>query len=229
MSRIMTIVREDSAMTTSSATPAVATPVRILDAAVDLFYQQGFRGTTIRNIVDRVGLTPGSVYVHYSSKDALLEKIIARTNDELGQCLAAAKKAADSGATAQVAAFVRGFADYVSEHRKVSLVADSEWRHLHGAELEAVREIRRALASEFSKLIGRGVRAGEFTLPVGAEGRDGAWLVAVAIISQITRIATQPERLKRGKQVPVADTYVDLALRQLGTKVPTTKKSPRGG
>lgn len=211
------MVREERGTTSNSADPLLATPRRILDAAVDLFYLQGFRGTTIRNIVDRCGLTPGSVYVHYASKDALLEQIVARTNDELQARLTYAKATAGSRPYEQLAAFVGAFAEFVSENRKISLVADTEWRHLQGTELDKVRGIRRALGEEFSKLIARGVRAGDFALPDGVYGRDGSWLIAVAIISQITRIAAaRPQPVRRGRRLSVADTYVELALRQVG-------------
>ncbi|MGI8700923.1 MAG: TetR/AcrR family transcriptional regulator [Nocardioidaceae bacterium] len=48
---------------------------RILHAAMDLFGRQGFRATTIAEIEEAAGLSPGAggIYRHFASKRALLE------------------------------------------------------------------------------------------------------------------------------------------------------------
>ncbi len=53
---------------------------RILDAAFDLFVEQGFTGTTISEVERRVGLAAGtgSFYRHFSSKEALLGAAVER-------------------------------------------------------------------------------------------------------------------------------------------------------
>jgi AcrR family transcriptional regulator len=51
---------------------------RILEAAMDLFAQDGFAGTTIAEIERRVGLSAGSgsLYRHFPSKEALLKAAV---------------------------------------------------------------------------------------------------------------------------------------------------------
>lgn len=58
--------------------PRASTRERILDAAFDLFVEEGFSGTTITEVERRVGLTPGtgSFYRHFPSKEALLEAAV---------------------------------------------------------------------------------------------------------------------------------------------------------
>ncbi len=60
------------------ATPS--TRDRILDAALDLFVEEGFSGTTISEVERRVGLAAGtgSFYRHFSSKEALLRAAVER-------------------------------------------------------------------------------------------------------------------------------------------------------
>jgi AcrR family transcriptional regulator len=64
---------------------SVSTRERILDAAMELFGQHGYKGTSITAIETAVGLTPGAggIYRHFPSKQALLEAGIARHLDRL--------------------------------------------------------------------------------------------------------------------------------------------------
>jgi AcrR family transcriptional regulator len=58
----------------------VSTRDRILDVAMDLFGQHGYRGTSITAIERAAGLTAGAggIYHHFPTKQALLEAGIAR-------------------------------------------------------------------------------------------------------------------------------------------------------
>jgi AcrR family transcriptional regulator len=61
---------------------------RILDAAMDVFAEQGFKGATISEVERRVGLAvgTGSIYKHFPSKEALLESAVRW---EVDRCRAA--------------------------------------------------------------------------------------------------------------------------------------------
>ena len=49
---------------------------RILDAALELFSQHGYAGTSVRQIAARVGLRPSSLYSHFDGKEAILSTLI---------------------------------------------------------------------------------------------------------------------------------------------------------
>lgn len=54
---------------------------QILTAAVELFGEVGYRGTSLRDIAQRVGIThPGLLY-HFNSKQELLSAVLARRDD----------------------------------------------------------------------------------------------------------------------------------------------------
>jgi AcrR family transcriptional regulator len=57
-----------------------STRERLLDVALDLFAEEGFRGTTITEVERRAGLTPGtgSFYRHFASKEDLLRAAVDR-------------------------------------------------------------------------------------------------------------------------------------------------------
>ena len=48
---------------------------RILDESMKLFFEQGFEGTTTRQILDRVGILNGSLYNIYRSKEEIFSDI----------------------------------------------------------------------------------------------------------------------------------------------------------
>jgi AcrR family transcriptional regulator len=49
---------------------------QILDAAAWLLRHRGYEATTTRAIAERVGIKAGSIYYHFSSKDAIVERVI---------------------------------------------------------------------------------------------------------------------------------------------------------
>ena len=51
------------------------TQARILDAAYALFMEQGYHGTSMRQIVERAGITMGGVYNHFASKEEIWEAV----------------------------------------------------------------------------------------------------------------------------------------------------------
>jgi AcrR family transcriptional regulator len=53
------------------------TKERILESAIDLFADQGYGATSVRQIATALGLTEGAIYRHYAGKDAILKAIFA--------------------------------------------------------------------------------------------------------------------------------------------------------
>ena len=70
----------------------------ILDAALDLFAEGGFFGTSTRQIARAVGVRESALYHHFPSKDAILEEIL----EELGARKLDALKHVDLGVVARV-------------------------------------------------------------------------------------------------------------------------------
>ncbi len=69
----------------SQAKPTVPTRERILDAALDLFAEQGFEATSTAEIEEAVGLSPrsGALYKHFGSKQELLEIALSQRMQEI--------------------------------------------------------------------------------------------------------------------------------------------------
>lgn len=57
-------------------TKGEATRMTIEDAAIQLFLEQGYHATSMRQIADRAELALGGIYNHFSGKDEIFEAII---------------------------------------------------------------------------------------------------------------------------------------------------------
>lgn len=57
------------------------TKERIMEAALELFAQNGYLGTSMNDIAKQLGITKGALYKHYSSKQEILDSITQRMNE----------------------------------------------------------------------------------------------------------------------------------------------------
>ncbi|WDR04552.1 TetR/AcrR family transcriptional regulator [Devosia rhodophyticola] len=53
-------------------------PDEVLDAALELFADQGFANTKVEQIAKRAGLSKGTVYLYFPSKQAIIEALVRR-------------------------------------------------------------------------------------------------------------------------------------------------------
>ena len=71
-------------MPPSKTTPkAEETGRRILDSALELFRQQGFDATTMRDIAQKAGVATGAAYYYYPAKDAIVMDFYRRSCAEM--------------------------------------------------------------------------------------------------------------------------------------------------
>ena len=66
---------------TTVSSSAATTRESILMAALRLFSCNGYEGTSMRDIAGEVGISQGAIYKHFAGKDALLEAICTRMEE----------------------------------------------------------------------------------------------------------------------------------------------------
>lgn len=59
---------------------AGGTKERILEAALELFAEKGYLGASMSDIANRLGITKGALYKHYTGKQEILDSIVERMN-----------------------------------------------------------------------------------------------------------------------------------------------------
>ncbi|MFN8433229.1 MAG: helix-turn-helix domain-containing protein [Anaerolineales bacterium] len=63
-------------MAEEAHTKGERTRIQIEDAAIELFIEQGYHATSMRQIADRADLALGGIYNHFKSKDEIFEAIV---------------------------------------------------------------------------------------------------------------------------------------------------------
>ncbi|MFJ9778786.1 TetR/AcrR family transcriptional regulator [Amycolatopsis sp. NPDC101161] len=135
----------------------------LLSSAVQCFARKGFHATTTRDITTVVGLSPGSLYVHFASKEAVLFHI-ARTGHE--RALAALTAEPDDGDSARrIRRLVAAHVSWHARHHTVARVCQYELAALEPAHLEEILELRQRFSAVVRTTVESGAHEGVFDVP----------------------------------------------------------------
>ncbi len=141
---------------------AAETKQRIYDAAVALFYERGYNGTTLRDICARSDVQPPAVYYHYKSKQGLLYAILKRATVESTERLEASLEGVE-GPDLRLAAAIQAHIEWHTSRQLEAFVADAEMARLEEPGRAEVLKLRRAHEQVFRGIIGEGVASKLFT------------------------------------------------------------------
>lgn len=83
----------------------------ILKAAREIFVQDGYEGFTIRKLADRIGCSPGNIYLYFKDKNAIFDHLV---DESFALLLAALPQPSQEKCDDPVALLRRGLRAYVS-------------------------------------------------------------------------------------------------------------------
>jgi TetR/AcrR family transcriptional regulator, cholesterol catabolism regulator len=134
---------------------------RILDAASELFFEHGYKGTSVEAIASRLHVTKPFIYYHFSNKADILAGVCGRTTAFVAQSAEAA--AAGSGSVwERLESLVRDLSLRVIEGRIYLAVYFREEKHLPKSAFRDLSSNRKRFDTALSKLIREGVDSGDF-------------------------------------------------------------------
>lgn len=94
---------------------SIRTKRKLLDAALEAFSENGFKGTSTRNIADRAGVHHPLITYHFKNKDELWRAAADRIFTEFNAALAAAAQAqAGECPKARMSALIRAYVHYAA-------------------------------------------------------------------------------------------------------------------
>lgn len=133
----------------------------ILDAALALFYAQGYHATSMQDLADAVGLQKGSLYHYIRSKEDLLYPLIEQTLEGYVRDLEAIVASGGSAAE-RLRRAVTAHVERVARFGDMMTVFISEGRHLKPDEQDRVRALSGRYRRMLEDLIREGADTGEF-------------------------------------------------------------------
>ncbi|WP_374351146.1 TetR/AcrR family transcriptional regulator [Chitinimonas sp.] len=150
--------------------------------AMDLFWRQGYEGTSTAQLTEAMGIAPPSLYAAFGSKDALYREAIARYQLEHGDYFVRALEA-QTTARAAIEAVLLGAARQFTGagHAPGCMVATA---HVQSAAVnqgmvDELRAIRLGATAAMQQRLEAGIAAGE--LPASADAKLLASFFALVI------------------------------------------------
>ena len=164
------------------------TAERIHEAALTLFNERGYTGTTVRELADACALTPGAIYNHYASKEALLFAIVDRVHDRADAVLSETLRGAGSEPVAQLEALAAAFTAFHIALPRETRVANRDYIYLPAAQRDSVVRRRRRVRALFADVLREGEREGAFAFgDLGSE--DAVQAASMAILNMVVLVA----------------------------------------
>lgn len=140
------------------------TEKRIIQAALELFVRKGYHGTSIDDIMRKVGLTKGALYAHFSGKGDLLLRMIRELKSQYIDRLIQAGKEHQGDALEKLNRIVSFNAQFAVENQELCVFLTFITTELNAdVDFEpALKGIYREYQKFISQLVGQGIRQGLF-------------------------------------------------------------------
>lgn len=188
-------------------TTTTSTQSRIEQAATELFYEQGYHATSMRDIASRVGITAGALYNHFPGKQDLLFAISLNTTRALCD-EALVRLEGRSDVEDALRAFITWEVVFHASEKLASRVADVEIRALDGEARQTVIALRDAHQEVLVRLLRRGIVEAGWSI-------ENERIVAIGILT----LCSEVDRWYRndGPLSPeqIAEIFVKLVVKGL--------------
>ena len=192
-----------------------ARPGEIVEAALDLFVEKGFSATKMDEIARRAGVTKGTVYLYFPSKEDLFRAVVEEMmgpNLESGERMLAEHR---GSARDLVADLIRGWWRLIGSSRvaclsKLMTGEAANFPHLAQYYMDQVVVRGRRI---FEQAIQRGIEGGEFrAVPLAGAARMAIAPLVHASVYQRSMLAFDPEPWEMESFL---NLHIDMFLRGL--------------
>lgn len=186
------------------------TAQRLLLAALEAFGEQGYHGTSTRQVALRAGMSPAALYMHFPTKEALLYEI-ARTGHEVNHERVRRASEAHSDPAARVRAIVESMVSFHAEHHTLARIVQYEHGSLTSAHQRELIGIRRRTEAFLQEAVDAGVAAGLFAA-------EAVPMATTAVMSLAIDVARWYPSQRSRRPAQIAEAYTRLVLRMLAAR-----------
>ncbi|MDF3310603.1 TetR/AcrR family transcriptional regulator [Rhodococcus sp. NPDC057014] len=191
-----------------AATPVTKDDVR--EAALSLFAERGYHGTSLKEIAQELGIRTPSLYNHMESKGSLLSEIVLQTLHYVVRDFERVL-AENSDPIERLRAATAAYAYRHATHRRQALIVNQEAIHLHDPDHAVAQDIRRRHERGFRQLIVDGQNEGVFTV-------DSPKVASFAIREMCVSVARWFREDGLLSAADIADRYSRFALGIVGAE-----------
>jgi AcrR family transcriptional regulator len=186
----------------------IASRERVLDAAVELFAERGYDGTSVAQVIERAGLTKGGFYHHFASKEALLFEVygdlINRQLEAMDEILARKLPPAET-----LRLLILDLVESTAASAQRALVFSRELSRLSDERAAVYRAARRRYHDAVRRLIRHGQAAGAFAPVASAD------TITFTIFGVINELPLWYRPSGRKKPTQIGTELADFVLRAL--------------
>jgi len=166
--------------------PPEAKRRRILTAAARLFAHRGFAKTTVEEIALEAGVSKGLVYVHFPSKEALLEKVLSIALVEWSEATQEATRGLRNSMAELIASVLRASIVYAKRNPILCALLGQDPRGLLPEQLARTNRLARNYTRTMEKLLRRGVERRELREDLDVEYTARyIWLLHRAVVNEV--------------------------------------------
>lgn len=197
-------------MARTTGSDGIRTEEAIRQAAVELIAARGFEAMTMRELAEKVGVQPGSIYRYFPGKGRLLVELLVEHLEFL-----LARWQAEQPIDADPRARLRAFVDFhIRSHtlrRREAFVANMELRSLAPADYRRVVALRRRYEDILTAILQAGVDAGCFRLP-------DARVATFAVLAMLTGVGSWFRESGRLGKRELIDVHTQLVMQCVGAQ-----------
>ncbi len=197
-------------------------PGQILEAALRVFGEQGFRSTRLEDVAQRAGVSKGTIYLYFSSKDELFTEMVRHA---LGRILEGEVDSAAAGsAREELTARLRAFWIHLRspEFEILHRLIQSEVRHFPELTRSYARSVADRVTSLLAGAVRRGIASGEFR----DQDAAAAARIMLALLVKHAVWCARPEqwpRLRPEDADRVFEQLMDFTLASLRPDTPAAE------
>ena len=204
-----------------------ARPKELLDAALDLFVEKGFAATRSEEVASRAGVSKGTLYLYYPSKEELLKEVIRHNVvNQIAEGMEIVR--AFEGTSSELLAYVlRLWWERVGETRASGILKlmMSEVRNFPEIAQFWVAEVTSPADRMIAEIVQRGIDSGEFR-PVDVENAVHA-LVAPLLFLVMNKHSLDACHVgAKFEPKAVIEAQIDLVLHGLQTAAGAAPAKP---
>ncbi|MEK4386267.1 TetR/AcrR family transcriptional regulator [Solibacillus sp. FSL W7-1464] len=190
---------------------------RIIKESIDLFDKKGFSKTSIQDIIDTIGVTKGTFYYYFKSKQELLMDIHLNYIKELLAEQAVILNDEYLSSIVKMNKLIHLIIKNIKVHGKSARVFHREFRHLEDKQLKLINDYRKEFRINLEKLFDEGIEKGEFREDLRSD------IVIFGILGMVNRSYNWYNPDGEVTEEELVSTYMEMILKGINKDTNSTE------